>query len=647
MLVLSRRAKYVILVVTDCILLSICAWAALAARMGEWWPEQIAQIWWLFLLAPIAGVATFTYLGMYRNVVRYLGDEFYTNVFQSVSLHVLLLFSALFIAPVGGIPRSVPFIYWLLSMVAIVGSRVVASGLFKRHMRRQADSINTVIFGAGPHGAELARVLQSGTGNNVVAFIDDKRATHGSTIQDVRVYPTSKLQKIISEDNVKLVLLAIPDASKDRLRNVLDLLDEFPVYVKTMPAMSELLSGKASVEDLREIDIEDLLGREPVAPDPGLMRACITGKAVMVTGAGGSIGSELCRQIMILEPKTLALVDFSEYGLYQIERELRELAEREGHLRKIRVIALLASIDEKARLTDLMRELEVDTVYHAAAYKHVPTVESNPVIAVRNNIFGTKKLAEAAAAALVETFIMVSTDKAVRPSSVMGATKNVAEQIIHMIDRQCEKTQFVIVRFGNVIGSSGSVVPLFREQITKGGPVTVTDVAIERYFMTIPEAAQLVIQAGSMGSGGDQYVLDMGQPIKVLDLAKRMIRLSGLHVRDERNPSGDIEIRITGLRPGEKMFEETHHSEDIEPTSHARISKERGITVDVARLVSVIHDMESACAHNDADAVRGLLQVAIPGYTPFRFDEVSQWLRRHVPANIQAIDRPIARPAER
>jgi FlaA1/EpsC-like NDP-sugar epimerase len=510
-------------------------------------------------------------------------------------------------------------------MVAIVGSRVIASGIFRRHLRSQSESLSTVIFGAGPHGAELATALQSGAGHKLVAFIDDKRAIHGSTIHDVRVYPTSKLTEIIKKHKVKMVLLAIPDASRDRLRHVLNLIDEFPVHVKTMPAMSELLSGKASVADLREIDIEDLLGREPVAPDPDLMRSCITAKSVLVTGAGGSIGSELCRQILQLEPSTLVLVDNSEFSLYQIERELREMAKLESRYSGVHIVALLASIEDKKRLTAAMTSFGTNTVYHAAAYKHVPTVEANPVIAVRNNIFGTKSLVETAVRASVDAFIMVSTDKAVRPRSVMGATKNLAEQVVRMIDQQTRGIRFSIVRFGNVIGSSGSVVPLFREQIAKGGPVTVTDEGMERYFMTIPEAAQLVIQAGAIGSGGEQYVLDMGEPVKVLELAQRMIRLSGLRVKDEKNSDGDIDIQITGLRPGEKMYEETYHSEDVVFTSHPRINKEQGIEVDTVLVAGVLRRLEQVCADDRSELVRGLLKSAVPGYVPYENTEDPVW----------------------
>ena len=523
-----------------------------------------------------------------------------------------------------------PAIYWLLCMVSVAGSRLIAASIFRRSQQPRSGSINTVIFGAGPHGAQLATALQNGSGNNVVAFIDDKRATHGSNIHNVRVYPTSGLPEIISKHQVELVLLAIPDASKDRLRHVLNLLDEFPVHVKTMPAMAELLSGKASVEDLREIEVEDLLGREPVIPDEELMRSCITGKSVLVTGAGGSIGSELCRQIFILKPSHLILVDFSEFALYEIERELSDLAKHEEPGQETRIIPLLASIDETRRLTSVMKTFNVHTVYHAAAYKHVPTVEHNPVTAVRNNVFGTLALAEVATVSGVDTFLMVSTDKAVRPCSVMGASKNVAEQIIQLIDQEAHDTRFSIVRFGNVIGSSGSVVPLFREQITKGGPVTVTDEGIERYFMTIPEAAQLVIQAGAMGSGGDQFVLDMGVPIKVFELAKRMIRLSGLHVKDESNPNGDIEIEITGLRPGEKMYEETYLSGQVVATPHPRINKEIGSTLDGLKLREILRELKSACDDDDPQKVRDLLIAAVPGYTPFEAADPPFWAQQVV-----------------
>jgi len=389
------------------------------------------------------------------------------------------------------------------------------------------------------------------------------------------------------------------------------------------------------------------LGRESVAPDPDLMRSCITGKSVLVTGAGGSIGSELCRQILQLAPTTLVLIDNSEFALYQIERELREIAKPKSPDSDVHIVALLTSIEDKTRLTGAMQSFRTDTVYHAAAYKHVPTVEANPVSAVRNNVFGTKSLVETAVQASVEAFIMVSTDKAVRPSSVMGATKNLAEQIVQMIDQQTQGTRFSIVRFGNVIGSSGSVVPLFREQIAKGGPVTVTDEDIERYFMTIPEAAQLVIQAGAMGSGGEQYVLDMGEPVKVLELARRMIRLSGLHVVNEDNPNGDIEIQITGLRPGEKMYEETYQSEDVVFTSHPRINKEQGIDADAVMIAGVLRQLEEACEDDNAQNVRMLLISAVAGYQPFKNIEDPVWNSQCLRQRSMELVESYAVPADR
>ena len=449
-----------------------------------------------------------------------------------------------------------------------------------------------------------------------VALVDDDESSHGQRVHGLRIYPAATLADLIDQFQAKGVLLAIPSASRRKRRQVLQRLSEHSVHVQTIPEFKDIVSGKARVDDISEVAVTDLLGRNTVPPVEKLLRGCITGKSVMITGAGGSIGSELCRQILELQPRRLVLLEISEPALYEIERELRQSLALSGD--QTTVIPLLGSVVDGTRIREILEAFEVQTLYHAAAYKHVPIVEQNLTEGVKNNVFGTVRTARAAIECGVETFVLISTDKAVNPTSAMGATKRLAELALQAFQQETETTIFCMVRFGNVLESSGSVVPLFKEQIRAGGPVTVTHPEIIRYFMTIPEAAQLVIQSGSMASGGDVFLLDMGKPVRIEDLARRMINLMGLTVRDEGHPEGDIEIQYIGLRPAEKLYEELLIGTNAMGTEHPRIMRadEDSVTPDV--LESLLEDLQNASDSARYDMVRDYLSQAVKEYSPNR-----------------------------
>ncbi len=471
-----------------------------------------------------------------------------------------------------------------------------------------------LIYGAGSSGRQLQLALNLGQEFFPVAFVDDGPNLEKVMIQGINVYTPDMIGELIIRFDVKKILLAIPSASRSVRQDVIRRLEPFPCEVLSIPGMADLVGGKALINELKEVSIEDLLGRDPVAPIPELMNANITGKRVMVTGAGGSIGSELCRQIVRCKPAKLVLFEISEYALYAIDKELNELCQHENIA--LDIVPLLGSVQRQNRLSTIMSNFQIQTVYHAAAYKHVPLVEYNVVEGVRNNIFGTLYSAQAAIEAGVETFVLISTDKAVRPTNTMGATKRLAELVLQALSSVQTKTRFCMVRFGNVLGSSGSVVPLFRKQISDGCPLTVTHPDIIRYFMTIPEASQLVIQAGAMGCGGDVFVLDMGQPVKIIELAHRMIRLSGLTLKNEQNPNGDIEVKITGLRPGEKLFEELLIGDNVLGTHHPRIMKANEQQLPWTELRALLLRIDTACHQFDHEQLRHLLLEAPAAFTP-------------------------------
>ena len=500
--------------------------------------------------------------------------------------------------------------------MAVGGLRLYARWLFITTTRSPLAELDNkryippvLIYGAGRAGAQLSALLKMGRQLRPVAFIDDDPTLYRQQINGLTVYRPRDLVKLIDKFHVRDVLLAMPSASRSRRSEILRSLEELPVHIRTLPDLTDIAEGKLEVSDIQEVDIADLLGREAVAPDPQLLTANITGKCVMVTGAGGSIGSELTRQIIKLKPSRLLLFEISEFALYQIEQELCNLESG------VEVIALLGSVVDRIRLTSICQHFAVQTIYHAAAYKHVPMVEKNVGEGIRNNVFGTLHCAQAAIAANVETFVLISTDKAVRPTNTMGASKRMAELVLQAL-AETSITRFTMVRFGNVLGSSGSVVPLFREQIAKGGPVTVTDSQIIRYFMTIPEAAELVIQAGAMGQGGDVFVLDMGSAVKIVDLATRMIHLSGFTVKNSENPNGDIEITFTGLRPGEKLFEELLIGENVSQTAHQKIMRAEERVIAWQDLQLILTDLQHAVSVADYEQVRVLLSKYVDGFMP-------------------------------
>jgi FlaA1/EpsC-like NDP-sugar epimerase len=517
------------------------------------------------LTAPVFGV-----LGLYRAVVRFLRSRVITSVVLGVTALAAAIYAFGSLFPNSGISFATALVFWAFGILHVAGSRFTIRDFL--HGRRAVRE-RVAIYGAGASGARLASMLMSGGDCVPVAFIDDAPSMHGSIVAGLPVCPLDDLPELIERQDVARVLLAMPSASRKRRAEILQELESSPVHVQTVPDMHDLVSGRASFDDLREVDVEDLLGRDPIPPRPELISACITGRSVMVTGAGGSIGSELCRQIIGLGATRLVLVDHSEPALYAIDQELRANADTRGL--QLEIIAVLGSVTEGDFLKQVLKSFSVRTIYHAAAYKHVPLVEYNMGAGIRNNVIGTFRTALAAEQAGVDTFVLVSTDKAVNPTNVMGASKRFAEMILQGMVERGTRMRICMVRFGNVLASSGSVVPLFREQIRHGGPVTVTHPEIVRYFMTIPEAAQLVIQAGAMGGAGEVFLLDMGEPVRILDLARKMIRLTGLEVRDAMNPDGDVEIVFTGLRPAEKLYEELLISGNAVGTDHPRIWKAR------------------------------------------------------------------------
>ncbi len=610
---LPRRQKQLIAVATDYVLLLFAFWSALALRFETLTPS-ISGYGWQMLVAPLLAVPIFIRLGLYRAVIRFMEDRVVFVVAGGVTLSVMLLGAIIAFTHTSGFSRGVFGIYWLLAIVYVGATRFLARSYFLRSERKQDFRKKVAIYGAGSSGTQLACALKAGREYLPVAFFDDNPAIQKTELAGLRVYSPDELPVVLSAKEIDEVLLSIPSASRARRSEIIIHLEALHCKVKLVPSMSELVSGTITADVIREVEIEDLLGRDAVVPDSALLGRCITGKAVLVSGAGGSIGSELCRQILRLKPSRLVLIDISEFALYTIDQELVSLCSKLKV--QVEIVPLLGSVIHQRRNEMAMKSFGVQTVYHAAAYKHVPLVEHNPVEGVRNNALGTRRMAEAAIAAGVETFVLISTDKAVRPTNVMGASKRLSELILQGLSRQGGKTRFCMVRFGNVLGSSGSVVPLFRKQIAAGGPISLTHPDITRYFMTIPEAAQLVIQAGAMGKGGEVYVLDMGQPVKIIDLAKRMVHLSGMTVQDEENPEGDIAIKIVGLRPGEKLFEELLIGENVEGTSHPLIMRAYEHELSWQLLKERLGELDVASQAFDFEKVLALLGSLVQEYAP-------------------------------
>ena len=572
-------------------------------------------------MAVVIGLPAHWLFGMYASIVRYMGLALIVVGLKStfaVTAAVMMIsaFSGIMSAPI-----RVGIVFWAFSLILVVGGRLAARMFLSRRNRNREP---VIIYGAGEGGAQLAEALISGDDYLPVALVDDKKSLHGTRIHGLKVFPAASLQEIVDRTDAKGVLLAIPTASRRRRRQVLQRLSEFPVHVQTMPEIRDIVSGKARVDDITDVDVEDLLGRNPVPPNSTLLSGSVTGKSVMVTGAGGSIGSELCRQILRLSPSRLVCFEISETALYSIDRELKKDLKKLGT--DCEVVSLLGSVHHEKRIREALDVFQVQTVYHAAAYKHVPIVEHNLFEGVHNNVFGTLHTARAAADAGVETFVLISTDKAVNPTNVMGTTKRFAELILQSFDS--ESMRCCMVRFGNVLESSGSVVPLFKEQIRSGGPVTVTHRDIIRYFMTIPEAAQLVIQAASMAKGGDVFVLDMGEPVRIEDLAKRMINLMGLSVRSEENADGDIEIQYIGLRPAEKLYEELLIGSNAHGTEHPRIMRADEDSLTQETLSQLLDDLAEASDQLDYDSARDILMRAVKEYTPRNGIDDLVWVRK-------------------
>ena len=511
---------------------------------------------------------------------------------------------------------SVLGIYWMMSLLFIGGSRFVAKIALQSLIQNFRPKEPVIIYGAGSSGMQLVVSLQNGDQYLPVAFVDDGRQTVGSTVHGIRVYSPNSLYELIETYSVRQILLAIPSATHAERKEILNRLEHLPVHVKTVPDLFDMVSGKVGVDEVRDIDIEDLLGRDIVPPNPELLGACIAGQSVLVTGAAGSIGSELCRQIILMKPACLVLLDSFEFGLYEIENELRDTQLKFDSGEAVEIVALLGSVCNQVQMENTINGFKIDTVYHVAAYKQVPMVEKNVVEGVQNNIFGTLTSARAAEKFKVKNFVLISTDKAVRPTNVMGATKRIAEQVLQAMAQYGNTTKFSMVRFGNVLGSSGSVVPLFRKQISLGGPVTVTHPEVTRYFMTVQEAAQLVIQAGSMAKGGDVFVLDMHEPIKIVDLAKKMIHLMGYDVKDENSYRGDIAIEYTGLRPGEKLYEELLIGESVTGTEHPKIMRAEEESLPWNKLDVLINRLQVACKKIDLLEIRRILMEAVDGFEP-------------------------------
>ncbi len=620
-----RNLKRLITLAVDFIAIVIALWLAFSLRYGVIYIPPQEQLW-IFLLAPIIAIPIFIRAGLYRAIVRYLGMQALWTIIKATSLYALLFAVVVLLAGVEHVPRTVYGINAIILVLFVGGSRMmarwwfagtIADNMSSKMTRRRAPPV--IIYGAGQSGAQIAAALKVSNQLNPIAFIDDEPTLHRQQINGLNVYPFSELSHVIETFYAQDILLAMPSIARSQRHKIIQRLEPYPIHVRTLPDLVDLAEGKVTIADIREVDIADLLGRESVDPQDDLLYANIKNKTVMVTGAGGSIGGELCRQIIKMSPIQLILYELSEYALYSIEKELKALNV------DIPIVSVLGTVLNQSRLELVCQQFNVTTIYHAAAYKHVPMVEKNTTEGIRNNVFGTLSCAKAAIASNVETFVLISTDKAVRPTNTMGASKRFAELVLQGLAKENVPTRFTMVRFGNVLGSSGSVVPLFREQIANGGPVTVTDPRIIRYFMTIPEAAELVIQAGAMGEGGDVFVLDMGEPIRILDLAKRMIHLSGFTEKDDTQPEGDIEITYTGLRPGEKLYEELLIGDNVSDTKHQRILRAQEKVIPWDELTDILTKLEQANNQNDYQQARAILMEHVDGFHPQC--EIEDWLR--------------------
>ena len=608
---LSRKKKQAIMISTDVCFLLFAIWLSFALRLGNVWSDKLESNLWIFILIPVLSIPIFMKLGLYRSVLKFMGTKVIVTAFQAITITSLILGFVMMIFREADMPRTVILIFWCVSSILIVLVRFMFKGLLYSWDNYVNNRKPTVIYGAGSAGAQLVESLRKNHEYAPIAFIDDDESKHGTFINFTKVYAFKELKNIIDERNAKNILLAIPSLSANGKRDLLKKLSKYPVEVKLLPSLSSLVEGKVSIENIRHVEVQDILGRVPVSPKSSLLKKNIHGKNVLITGAGGSIGSELCRQIIHLKPNKIVLFDHSEFNLYSIDYELNSL-----QIDNCKVIPILSDVTNMNMVRSIISENKIDTIYHAAAYKHVPMVEKNIVEGVFNNVIGTYNVAICANECEVENMVLISTDKAVRPTNIMGASKRFSELILQGLNTNKTKTCFSMVRFGNVLDSAGSVVPLFRKQIKEGGPVTVTHSKVTRYFMSIPEAVQLVLQAGAMAKGGDVFVLDMGEPVRILDLAYRMINLSGLSPITNENPEGDIKVVFTGLRRGEKLYEELLIGNDVIQSEHPQIMQANEANLswqDVQKSISVI--MKSHQNLND-EKIKNLLLEKVEGFKP-------------------------------
>ena len=609
-----RLGKQLTVIVMDVVLALLATWLAFTLRLDTpHWP--IGAQWYVYLLAAALALPIFIRFGLYRAIFRYTGLAALMTITQAVLLYGVALFAILLWQRWLGVPRAIGLLQPIIFLLLVGGSRALARfWLADIGGRRIASEGRLLIYGAGAAGVQTAAAIANAHQFVLVGFVDDDAAKSGRSINGVTVHRPDRIADLVERRGVTDILLALPSASRGRRNEIIASLRSLPVHIRSLPGMSDLASGRVTVRDFNDLDIEDLLGRDAVAADPTVLARNIAGHGILVTGAGGSIGSELCRQILRERPRQLILLDHNEFGLYSIHHELLALCAVMHS--PVQIVPLLGSVSNMRRLQEVCATYRPHCIYHAAAYKHVPMVESNPSEGVANNVFGTLNVARAALAAGVANFVLVSTDKAVRPTNIMGASKRMAELVLQALAAEAGNagTRFCMVRFGNVLGSSGSVVPLFRAQLASGGPLTVTHPEVTRYFMTIPEAAQLVLHAGAMAVGGEVFVLDMGEPVQIMQLARRMVELSGLRVRDDDAPDGDIAITITGLRPGEKLFEELLIGDNPSPTAHARIMKAHEEFFPWPELEQQLRILRAAVDASDVVGIKSVLQTCVHGY---------------------------------
>mgnify|MGYP000272315659 FL=1 len=608
LLTLNRFYKQIITLSFDVVILVFSLWISFALRFGELWNPYIDENYWLFILVPIVSTPLFVKLGLYRSVLQYIGIKVITTSFKAITIACFAIIFFMYFFQEDDLPRSIMPIFWFVSNTFIITSRFLLKGIMYSWDTRVNERKQTIVYGAGSAGVQLVESLKKSIDYAPVAFIDDEKQKQGTIINFIQIFSSEKLEYLIDKHDAKLILLAIPSASQNRRKEIIKKLSKFPIEVKVLPSVDNIVNGEVTIDSIKHVDVEDILGRDPVKPQEELLKQNIKEKNILVTGAGGSIGSELCRQILELSPKKLILFENSEFNLYSIHQELSKSK------KKADIIPKLATVTNFHQINKVISENEINTIFHAAAYKHVPMVEMNVSEGVYNNVIGTYNVAKAAKDNNVENMLLISTDKAVRPTNVMGASKRFSELILQAFADEKTNTCFSMVRFGNVLDSAGSVVPLFRKQIKEEGTVTVTHREITRYFMSIPEAVQLVLQSGSMAKGGDVFVLDMGDPIKILDLAYRMIHLSGLKPIDTENPEGDIKIKFTGLRPGEKLYEELLIGDDVIQSDHPRImqAKEEKLSSDI--IEKKVKEISEFRGQQEDILIRNILLETVSGY---------------------------------